>query len=467
MKNLRIAGVLIIGIGLLALRVAGILTGRGHVQVSSTSIPGAGANGYSAVVVPSIKPEKVGQPATIGFRVSNGSKLMPHLTLTFDNLTNWQVQRVGSSSSNRPQAFTDLGSSGWDFGPLARDAVRTIQFHVLPIKPEQLSVSLSIFGSYDGVSRPDSGDEITSGTVQLPVRIETGSLPVAAAKLDGVPLVPAPVGQPEAIALDRHGNLYIGDTDSNYVLKFSPFGKLLGRFGSSSDSFIGPEGVAVDAQVNVYVSDSGNYRIVKLSPRNKVLAVWGSEGSGPGQFKNPYGIALDRTGNVYVTDYDLLGQSSLSADANRLHKFSPSGKVLAVWSDTENFVYGVLREPEGVAVDSFGSMYVTNLDNGGVHKLSPGGKELIGWNTPDSAAGVAVDPRGDVLVTDTVTNEILKYSRNGKLLRTWGGSGKKPGQFSNPHSLAIDKQGRIYVADTDNGRVQILSATGKPLRILG
>lgn len=97
--------------------------------------------------------------------------------------------------------------------------------------------------------------------------------------------------------------------------------KLLRKWDSGDGRPFTPSGIAVDGSGNVYVADTGSNRILKFSPEGAVLAKWGAEGSGDGQFKSPQRIAVDSAGNLYVADYG----------NNRIQKFDSTGTFLAKW----------------------------------------------------------------------------------------------------------------------------------------
>jgi DNA-binding beta-propeller fold protein YncE len=79
--------------------------------------------------------------------------------------------------------------------------------------------------------------------------------------------------------------------------------------------------------------------------------------------------------------------------------------------------------------------------------------------------GVVVAPSGDVFVTDghedASNNRVLKFTSDGRFVKQWGGTGSGPGQFLVPHAIALDSQGRLFVADRDNNRIQIFDQDGR------
>ncbi|MGD0176101.1 MAG: hypothetical protein ABSC50_04665 [Candidatus Bathyarchaeia archaeon] len=135
------------------------------------------------------------------------------------------------------------------------------------------------------------------------------------------------------------------------------------------------------------------------------LLKWGSSGSGNGQFNEPYGLAVDSAGNVYVTD---IGN-------DRVEKFTSTGAFLNWWGSLGSG-NGQFSSPKGVAVDSAGNVYVTDVDN----------------------------------------DRVEEFAGTGTFITKWG-SGPSPGngQFNHPGGVAVDSAGNVYVADRFNNRVEL------------
>ena len=73
-----------------------------------------------------------------------------------------------------------------------------------------------------------------------------------------------------------------------------------------------------------------------------------------------------------------------------------------------------------------------------------------------------VHPNGDIYVTDGYRNaRVHRFTRDGRLVKSWGTPGKAEGQFPLPHSIAFDDDGKLYVADRSNKRIQIFTADGE------
>ncbi len=305
--------------------------------------------------------------------------------------------------------------------------------------------------------------------------------------------------QPQSVAVDIAGNVYVADTLNNTVRKISPSGvvsTLAGKAGSSGSTdstgaaarFYNPYGVAVDNGGNVYVADTNNDTVRKISPSGVVSTLAGKAGSqgstdGTGaaaQFNGPLGVAVDSGGNVYVSD----------SGNNTIRMITPGGFVttLAGKAGSSGSTDGTgsaarFNDPFGVAVDGSGSVYVADTYNNTVRKISPSGvvSTLAGkagsqgsTDGPGSAAqfnipnGIAVDSGGNVYVADTDNYTIRKISPSG-VVSTLAGTAESFGsedgtgseaQFNGPFGVAVDSGGNVYVADTFNYAIRMISPSG-------
>jgi|GEM_PF-1772058 len=229
-----------------------------------------------------------------------------------------------------------------------------------------------------------------------------------------------------------------------------------GSFGSGDGQFYNPEAIAVDSSGNVYVAD-GAGRIQKFSASGVFITKWGSPGHGDGQFSGGvWGIAVDSSGNVYVSDID----------NNRIQKFSASGVFITKWGNEGNGD-GQFYNPSGIAVDSSGNVYVAELSNNRIQKFSASGVFITKWGNEGSGdgqlyfpSGIAVDSSGNVYVADPGQESILKFSATGGFITKWGSEGNGDGQFQTPFHIAVDSSGNVYVDDYGNYRIQKFSASG-------
>jgi DNA-binding beta-propeller fold protein YncE len=247
----------------------------------------------------------------------------------------------------------------------------------------------------------------------------------------------------------------------------------------------GPMGLAVDDAGNLYVADTGNARIVRYDKDGKYLGSFGGPGDGDGKFKAPVALAFGPGGNLVVLDrgtgfvqafsksgtfvarvvaggpgfYNPAGLAGSAAavfvadtGTGRLLRFpsgSPQGEELAHQGSGP----GDLREPTDVFSDAEGLLVVDDQKKS-ILRFSPDGKFQSSFDAP--AAGLIRSVRmsdGSVLVG---IDQLPRYDRTGKVVARYGQFGKEPGQLIGPTSLALDKAGNLWVADTTN-RVQKLA----------
>jgi DNA-binding beta-propeller fold protein YncE len=249
---------------------------------------------------------------------------------------------------------------------------------------------------------------------------------------------------------------------------FVPAGELVvvnqwGKRGGGPGEFNEPIGITVGPAGNIYVADVRNSRVQKFSPGGNFILQWGKKGSGEGQFEKPVGVAVDAEGKVYVSDYDL----------DRIQVFSPNGAFLAQWEVTGK---GEVTVAAGIGIDrNTGAIYLAEFYGKRVEKFTPDGKFIAQVGRPGRVMGgalhyptdVHLDQKGGVYVADAYNNRIQKFDKNGVFRAKWGGPfglgipGGWRGWFRVPSGVAVDGGGRIYVADSANQRVVVMSAEGR------
>ena len=173
------------------------------------------------------------------------------------------------------------------------------------------------------------------------------------------------------------------------------------------------------------------------------------------------------------------GSECLDSDLDSIIKFAPDGTAV------ESFGGGMFIWPHGIDVDPDGNVWVTDgvgaarVPEGGnrghqVVKFSPTGEVLMVLGTPGEAGGgqdhfnspadVVVADDGSVFVADghadNTNNRVVKFDAEGNYLMEWGKTGYAPGEFRTLHAIAIDNDGRVFVADRSNNRVQIFDQEG-------
>ena len=212
-------------------------------------------------------------------------------------------------------------------------------------------------------------------------------------------------------------------------------------WGNTAGVDIGPDGHvwAYDRCGTNSCAGSNVDPIVKFDRNSgKLLASFGR-----GMFIFPHGIHVDRDGNVWVTDGRAASKEELAKFPNEagkghtVRKFSPDGKVLLTLGKPGVGVRGTdtFNEPNDVITAPNGDIFVSDGHSG----QNP-------TATPDTNA------------------RIVKFTRDGKFVKEWGKFGSGPSEFRTPHALAMDSQGRLFVADRGNHRIQIFDQEGKFLQ---
>ena len=183
-------------------------------------------------------------------------------------------------------------------------------------------------------------------------------------------------------------------------------------------------GVGIDSKGAVLVFHRADRTWVEPFPTTPIAAptIWAFDGttgaflrsSGAGSFIMPHGLTVDRDDNLWLTD----------VGRQQIVKLGPDGRVLLTLGE------------RGVA-----------------------GADSAHFNFPTD---VAVRPDGWFYVSDGYRNtRVLRFDAQGHFLSQWGTRGTGPGEFDLPHGLALDRTGRVYVADRSNARVQVFDSTGR------
>jgi hypothetical protein len=146
--------------------------------------------------------------------------------------------------------------------------------------------------------------------------------------------------------------------------------------------------------------------------------------------------------------------------------YSRAGELLRSWGEKD------IKTAHHLKIDSQGRIWVADIDRHVVMQFTPDGRLLKTLGTPDEAGDdeqhlnqptdMVVTPAGDVFVSDGYgNNRVVHFDREGRFVKAWGQLGTKPGEFSLPHAIDVDSQGRLYVADRNNVRVQVFDQSGE------
>jgi hypothetical protein len=240
---------------------------------------------------------------------------------------------------------------------------------------------------------------------------------------------------PSGMEIAPNGNIIIADTGNDQVAEYTSTGTLIWRIGSEGSAapcgsnpvgfpqFEQPRDVGVDSAGNVYVADNGNGRVVKLNGANGKCLVTPFKMPGGG---SPIGVTVSTT---------------------------PAGQLVYVANGTKSQV--VVFTTAGAVSRTISSQGACVLNR-----------------MRDAAA----DASGNVYVANYVSNNILEFSSTGTCIRTWGSKGSGNGAFMNPYGVAVGTDPfinggspgeAIYVADSNNDRIQEFTPTGTYVAQMG
>ena len=270
---------------------------------------------------------------------------------------------------------------------------------------------------------------------------------------DGGQATRAELSVPSSVAVDSAGNVYIADTDNNRIRKVSPNGVITTFAGNGTAGYSGDGGPAIDAE-----------------------------------FDSPTGVAVDSLGNVYVAD---LYNNCIRAIQN--------GTIFTVVGDgTAGFTgdggpagFAKLFYPYGIAVDSSGNLYIADTLNFRIRMVTPpaggtvangtintiAGTGVAGYTGDGAAAnlaqiyhpnGVAVDASGNIYIADTLNSavriitggsagNITTFAGTGSYGNLGDGGAATSATLSYPYGVAADAFGNVFIADAGNQKIRVVS----------
>jgi tripartite motif-containing protein 71 len=280
---------------------------------------------------------------------------------------------------------------------------------------------------------------------------------------------------PQAVAVSPvDGAVYVTDQGSHIVQQFAPDGTWLrdiGTAGTRPGELSAMGAVAVTGDNQVVVADGGSNRIVRFDATGGLIDSWGGPGTALGRFHFGAGGGNDAAaggglaasgGILYIVD----------TGNDRVVRFSAAGG-----NGAEIVPPGTLQNPRGVAVRGTRMLVaddqhhrVAAFDTGGHLLASIGAGQGAGPGQLNFPYGVAIDPQGRVFVADDMNQRIVRYSTpqtNYQYKARWGSYGTAPGQLAYPRGAATNTSGELYVANTGNDRIDVFDASGTLKRSFG
>ena len=319
---------------------------------------------------------------------------------------------------------------------------------------------------------------------------------------------------PRGLTVDNTGIVYVADTVNGTIRKITPDGIVSTLAGvpqnmgfdlsqspgfpdgtGSNAYFFNPEGIALDPEGNLIVADKMNFIVRKVTPAGVVTTLAGKlrtmesvDGTGSAaHFDVMGGLAVDSTGNIYVAEWNKA----------LIRKITPAGVVTTLagsaglWGSADGTGSEArFLQPYYVAVDSTGTLYVSDAGNCNIRKITPAGVVstfaglAMARGSADGAGsaarflapeGIAVDQAGNVYVADAGNSTIRKITPGGVVTTfagTAGAVGSADGigtnaRFRSPIGLAVDATGTVYVSDGADNTIRKISPAGEVSTLAG
>jgi DNA-binding beta-propeller fold protein YncE len=201
------------------------------------------------------------------------------------------------------------------------------------------------------------------------------------------------------------------------------------------------------------------------------------------------GYKLDKGWGKLPDGSNILDIPGIAVDSkDRVYVFNRDKQQVVVYDSEGNFIKNLGKDiifvrPHGAYIDSDDSIYLIDDDGHSIRKFSSSGKLLLtlGTGKPSDTGcinkdyrtikrgappfnyptNIALSSTGDIFISDGYGNaRVHRFSPDGELILSWGEPGEKPGQFNLPHDIAISNDGRVYVADRENSRIQVFDQNG-------
>ncbi len=337
---------------------------------------------------------------------------------------------------------------------------------------------------------------------------------------DGGPAIAASIVAPEMVAVDAAGNVYIGSYFDTRIRKISPNGLITTVAGTGTAGFSGdggpavsakiqnPQALAVDGAGNLYISDTGNYRIRRVDAKGIITTIAGngldtsSDGVPAIALREtpalkasivPLGVVLDRTGTLFFCD----------SSTHRVAQLTSTGTIVTVAGNGNQGISGdggpalaaSLSVPLNIALDPSGNLFIADLAVSGIRKVTSAGviaslagygaAQFSGDNGPATLAAfnypqsVALDGTGRMVIADSFNNRLRRVEKDGTV-QTIAGTGDLPisadadegvdarkAGLAAPAGVAFDKSGNLYVTELFLSRVRKITPDGIITTIAG
>lgn len=310
------------------------------------------------------------------------------------------------------------------------------------------------------------------------------------------PISVAQFNWPTDIVSDNKWNIYVADFNNNRIRKISFLkGTVTTLAGSGvkgyadgvglNTQFNGPNAITLDREGNIYVADAGNARIRKITQKGEVSTIAGSGSRGiingealEASFVYPTDIEFDNAGNLYIVDRG--GHNIRKLNNNRVVSVvAGSGIGVPGFRDGPD-LSARFHDPLSITLDKEGNLYVTDAASHAIRQITPdgvvstlAGGQHIGFGDGlgkdarfEWPTGISINSKGELFVAEGINNRIRKVLRDGTVT-TFAGNGRKgfidgpveTAEFNFPTGVKIDSMDNIYISDSGNNSIRKISVT--------
>ena len=333
---------------------------------------------------------------------------------------------------------------------------------------------------------------------------------------DGGAATGAELSNPLGILLDSSGNLYIADQVNHRIRKMDAGGMITTWAGNGTGAYLGdsgaatsaelydPAGMVMDSSGNLYIADSHNHVVRKVASNGTITTFAGDGVSGfsgdtaaatsgdtslatDATLNTPMAVALDSAGNLYIADTFNQRIRKVTSDGN-INTVVGTGTAGSA-GDGGPALSARLNYPESIAFDAAGNLYIADTMNDRIRMVSAADGTIItiagsvyygfgGDGGPASAAqlnypkGIAFDAAGNLYIADSFNSRIRMISAADGTIRTIAGNGAfgargdggpaTSAQLRFPTGVAVDSAGKVYVSDTQNSTIRLLTPVLPP-----
>jgi gliding motility-associated-like protein len=323
---------------------------------------------------------------------------------------------------------------------------------------------------------------------------------------DGGLAVNAHLNSPASVKVDNDGNIFMVDSDNNRVRKVDTSGFISTVVGNGQYGYSGDNGLATAANsdgFSIAFDKDGNYYIINFSRIRKINkagiittiagnGLYGFSGDGgqatSAEINLPWGISVDKNDNIYIAD----------TKNNRIRKVDTNGVISTMAGDGSNFTSGdgvpaklaQFGNANYLANDIFGNLYISDfnilrkIDTSGIVRTIAGtgvfGFSGDGGNAKSAMfrylRGIAVDTNGIIYLADSYNHRIRMITTDG-IIKTIAGNGQSGfsgdggsallAKLNFPYGVSLDQSGNLFIADRDNNRIRKVNKDGIISTIVG